>query len=75
MAVLLGVDPIVALFDSQVLDGLLMPILIVFLFLLANDGQVVGADRNRPYYNIWLIVTVIVMTIGAVVLIAGLVPV
>lgn len=73
VAVLLGVDPIVALFDSQVLDGLLMPILIVCIFLLANDPGLMGADRNSPYYNTWLILTFVVMAVGAVMLLAGLI--
>lgn len=72
-AALLGVDPIVALFDSQILDGLLTPLLIALLFLLANDQRVMGNAENPRYYNVWLVISFIVMSVGALWLIAGLV--
>ena len=65
---LLGVDPIVALFGSQILDGLLGPVLIVILFVLANDPRVVGKHKNPLYYNIMLGVSFLVMAGGAVML-------
>src|SRR5262249_27712905 len=37
LATYLGADPIQALFYSQILSGILMPILVVVLILLAND--------------------------------------
>lgn len=72
LAAVLGVDPIVALFDSQILDGLLMPILIVVLAFLANDLRVMGTERNPPYYNVWMAVAFVVMTAGAVLLAVNL---
>jgi Mn2+/Fe2+ NRAMP family transporter len=72
LAAFLGVDPVVAMFDSQILDGLLMPVLIVILALLANDSRVMGADRNTPYYNFWLVTAFVVMTSAAALLVAAL---
>jgi NRAMP (natural resistance-associated macrophage protein)-like metal ion transporter len=73
VAVLLGVDPIVALFDSQVLNGLLMPVLIVILALLVNDRRVMGTHRSTPYYNVWLAISFVVIGAASVALLAGLV--
>ena len=70
LAVVLDVDPIVALFGSQILNGFLMPILVAVLFVLANDRRVMGRDRNGPYYNVWLVVTFVVMAAGAALLVS-----
>jgi Mn2+/Fe2+ NRAMP family transporter len=72
-AVLLGVDPIVALFESQVLNGLLMPLIVVILGLLVNDRVVMGESRSTPYYNAWLAVSFVVMAGGAVMLVRSLI--
>jgi len=60
-AALIGVDPIVAMFDSQVLDGVLMPFLIGIVALLANDRSVMGRDHSTTYYNLWLVISILVM--------------
>jgi Mn2+/Fe2+ NRAMP family transporter len=72
LAAVIGVDPIIALFDSQILDGLLTPVLIVLLLVLANDRRVVGRHRNTVYYNAWLVICFGIMAIGAVLLIRSL---
>jgi NRAMP (natural resistance-associated macrophage protein)-like metal ion transporter len=72
-AILFGLDPIITLFYSQVLDGFLMPILVVVLFLLANDRRVMGQFENGPYYNLWLVITFLVMMGGAILLVISLV--
>lgn len=72
LAALIGVDPIVALFDSQILDGFLMPVLIVVLGLLANDRHLMGTNRNTAYYNVWLVITFLVMAAGALWLLVSL---
>jgi NRAMP (natural resistance-associated macrophage protein)-like metal ion transporter len=66
LAVLLGVNPIIALFDSQILDDLLMPVLIVIVFLLVNNRRAMGTARNPIYYNVWLVVSFLVMIVAAV---------
>ena len=70
LGAVLGLDPIVALFASQILDGLLMPVLIAILALLVNDERVMGADRSTLYYNAWLVIAFVVMT-GAGILLIG----
>jgi Mn2+/Fe2+ NRAMP family transporter len=73
VAVFLGVDPIVALFESQILNGLLMPGLIVILAFLVNDERIMGTQKSTTYYNVWLGISFTVMASGAVFLIRGLV--
>jgi Mn2+/Fe2+ NRAMP family transporter len=73
VATLLGVDPIVMLFDSQVLNGLLMPVLIVVLALLVNDSRVMGEHRSTLYYNVWLAVSLLVLAGGALLLLRSLI--
>jgi Mn2+/Fe2+ NRAMP family transporter len=72
-AALLGVDPIVALFDSQVLNGVLMPLIILVLTLLVNDHVVMGAHRSTSYFNVWLVISFVIMAAGAAMLIRQLV--
>ncbi len=73
VAVFLGVDPIVALLDSQILDGFLMPILIIVLFMLVNDRRLMDGERPARYYNVWLIVAALVMVGGASLLVLNLI--
>jgi len=73
LGALVGIDPIVAMFDSQILDGLLGPVLIVILFLLVNDHRVVGKHRNPLYYNVMLGASFLVMAAGAVMLLSQLI--
>ncbi len=45
---------------TQTLDGILLPVLLVFIILLANDRRLLGARRNGVIYN------VIAMTLATV---------
>jgi NRAMP (natural resistance-associated macrophage protein)-like metal ion transporter len=37
---------------TQVLDGILLPVLLVFVIMLANDRRLLGRRRNGPIYNV-----------------------
>ena len=37
---------------TQTLDGILLPILLVFIIMLANDRRLLGSRSNGPIYNI-----------------------
>ena len=37
---------------TQVLDGILLPVLLVFIIILANDRRLLGHRRNGPIYNL-----------------------
>jgi Mn2+/Fe2+ NRAMP family transporter len=49
----------------QVLNGVLLPIILVFLLLLINDGRLTGELRNTRIYNAlgWATFTVITIAI------------
>lgn len=46
-----GLSPIKMLVYSQVLNGLLMPILIYFLIKISNDKEIMGKYTNKPWIN------------------------
>jgi Mn2+/Fe2+ NRAMP family transporter len=58
-----SVDPIKALFYSQVLDGLIAPALIVLILLLTSNRKVMGDFVNRAATNIigWATAAVMVL--------------
>lgn len=57
-------NPILALIYSQVLAGLLMPILLVFLILITNNKKIMGPYTNRIFSNIFGILAILMM-VGA----------
>ncbi len=46
---------------TQTLDGILLPVLLVFIFILANDKSLLGRHRNSLLLNIISFITVIVL--------------
>ncbi len=62
------VSPIGALYYSQVLDGILAPIIVIFIILIANNTHIMGKNKNNLFDNIFSILSVIIM-IGASLLI------
>lgn len=46
---------------SQVLNGILLPFVLIFLILLANDRDLMGPYRNSPAFNVIALVTVVAM--------------
>jgi len=56
--------PADALFYSQVLDGVLLPVLMLMLLILSNDRRIVGDVRNPAWVN-WMAVITIVVTLAA----------
>ena len=59
----MGVDPIKALFYSQVLDGLIAPLLVVMLLLLTSSRKVMGDFVNGTATNVvgWIAVGVLLL--------------
>lgn len=56
--------PAGALFYSQVLDGVLLPVLILTLLVLSNDRRIVGSARNPRWVN-WMAVLTILVALAA----------
>lgn len=58
-----SVDPIKALFYSQVLDGVIAPVLIVLMLLITSSRKVMGDFVNGPLTNVigWAAASVMVL--------------
>lgn len=49
-----GFNPITALFYTQIFNGLLAPVFLLFLLILANKKTLMGPFVNRRWDNFWL---------------------
>ena len=51
------------MYYSQVINGLLLPFVLIFMLLLVNDRRIMGEYKNGPVMNIitWLTVCVLVL--------------
>jgi NRAMP (natural resistance-associated macrophage protein)-like metal ion transporter len=47
-----GLDPIAVIVASQYLQGLLLPVVLIFMFLLVNDRRLLGHHVNGRWRNI-----------------------
>ena len=61
----LNINPFKALFYTAVIYGLIAPILIFFILLIANNEKLMGKHKNTPITNILGILTLIIMTVAA----------
>jgi Mn2+/Fe2+ NRAMP family transporter len=52
LVLLPGLNPIQVMFYSQFLNGLLLPAVLVFMLILINDREVMGAHVNPPWVNL-----------------------
>ena len=69
---LLRLNPIQLLFWANVLNGILAPVLVVYVFILGNNQRIMRGQRLGMFTNVGLVVTVIVMLAAAVLLFYGL---
>lgn len=60
---LLGFNPVLALIYSQVLNGILMPVLIILLLLITNNKKIMGQYANKIFTNFFGILAFLV-TLG-----------
>lgn len=66
----MGINAIAALFWTAVINGVLAPVLLVFIMLIANNKKIMGKRVNGPASNIIGWATMVVMTVAAVALFA-----
>lgn len=59
-------DPVKFLFYTAIFYGIISPVLILVIILIANNKKIMGAYRNNKITNILGIATFIVITIGVV---------
>ena len=50
------------MFYSQVINGAILPVILVFMLLLVNDRRIMGKYTNGPVMNILSWLTVAVLT-------------
>ncbi len=60
------VQPISALFYSQVLDGILTPIIVTLIIIIANKKRVMGHLKNNLFDNFFGILSVIIMVTASI---------
>ena len=69
---LLVILPDVNLFDimmsAQVINGVLLPVLLVFLVLIARDKRILGRFRNGRVWNVLTWATIVLITVLTVVM-------
>jgi len=66
-----GISLVPVLFLSAVVNGLLLAPLFVYLYLLANDRDLMGDLRNGRLANVLTIVTIVVLIALTIVLIGA----
>lgn len=69
---LLHLDPIQLIFWANVLNGVLAPVLVIYLLIVGNNRKIMGKRRLGHFTNIGLAVTVLVMVAAASLLFYGL---
>lgn len=60
-----GVSPMQALLYSQVLSGILAPILIILILFMCNDKKIMGTYVNQWFDNVFGWIVVIIMLLGS----------
>ncbi|MEK7141622.1 MAG: divalent metal cation transporter [Patescibacteria group bacterium] len=60
-----GVAPMKALLYSQVLGGMLGPLLVTLILFMCNDKKIMGTMVNRWFDNLFGWITVIVLSLGS----------
>ena len=64
-----AVDPVKALFYSQVLNGLIAPVIIVLVLLLTSSRKIMGDFANGAFSNVLGVATAVVMTLADIALV------
>ena len=65
----IGIDPIVALYYTAVINGIIAPPLIIMILFIANNKKIMGERTNSPFLNILGVLTAFIMGLSAVILI------
>lgn len=69
---LLGVNPIGLMFGANVLQGILSPVLVIFLILVGNNRRIMKQHRLGAITNICLVITALLMSAAAMLFFYGL---
>ena len=63
-----GVDLFQIMMTSQVINGVLLPVVLVFQVVIAADRHIMGANRNGRVWNVLTWATIAVITVLTVVM-------
>lgn len=63
LVILPGVDLFEIMMSAQVINGVLLPVLLVFLVLVARDRRIMGEYRNGRLWNVLTWVTIVLITV------------
>jgi Mn2+/Fe2+ NRAMP family transporter len=63
-----GINPIKALYWAAIVNGIISPILMIFIFILGRDKKIMGDNTNPRWVNIWGIIGTLLMGISAITL-------
>lgn len=69
---LLGFNPIELMFWANVLQGILSPVLVVFILLVGNNRRIMRSYRLGKFTNLGLIVAALVMSAATILFFVGL---
>jgi Mn2+/Fe2+ NRAMP family transporter len=70
----LRINPIKALFYSQIISGMVGPILIVLILFICNDKKIMGAKVNGWFDNLFGALSVLIMALGTAGLLLQIIP-
>lgn len=62
VALIPGIPQIRLLIFTQCINGLLLPVLLIAILMLANNREIMGEYRNRKLHNILAVVTTVVVS-------------
>jgi Mn2+/Fe2+ NRAMP family transporter len=67
VAMIPGIPIVALLLFVQTLNGVLLPIELIFIMILVNDKTIMGKYTNHPVLNVlaWAGVGVIILAVGA----------
>lgn len=68
---ILGINPISALYYSQVLAGILAPFLLILILILTNRKSVIGEFRNGWFDNFFGTLAILVMFAASILMFVG----
>lgn len=68
LVLLPGVDLFQIMMTSQVINGVLLPVVLVFLVFIAQDKHIMGAYRNGRVWNVLTWATIAVITVLTVIM-------
>ena len=65
----IGIDPIVALYYTAIINGIIAPPLIVMILFIANNKKIMRERTNSPFLNILGVLTAFIIGLSAIILV------